>query len=336
MTESARDHAPRLARREQSSAALAWLANAFDERGEARERAPWTGRVRTPGRRASLQAARALALADRGAEQVARTCTTLLAEQRADGGFELQPRSAVADPATTALAVELLCAQHARSGAHADALARAGTWLAHASPRPDVVRALVALARTGLVRDVDDALQRAARALESEFELSALQPLASTAEAADRAHAWHAAAARLELDLRRHPAVRQGTAALVQRAEASAGALCDAYTSEGRVAGPSAASVTSARAALALFAVHDVIVAPRAAFAAEFVLDSLVARRSDGAVRERAARTAVRSVSATALFVEALLASDARAAIPWTLPDVDPALGADTGYVRRA
>jgi hypothetical protein len=63
-----------------------------------------------------------------------------------------------------------------------------------------------------------------------------------------------------------------------------------------------------------------VVVGPRAAFAAEFVLDAIAVRSDGGALRASPSRFAPQSVTATAQFVEAQRLAFVRAALPWTLP----------------
>ncbi|MDZ4772037.1 MAG: hypothetical protein SGI72_02780 [Planctomycetota bacterium] len=294
--------------------ASAWLERVLDSdaTGDAAlsTRDPRTRRI------ARLNAALALARVDADSATVARVRMTIVRDQRSDGGFDAEHAAVAADAATTAACVEILALNSVRSRAEEQALARAILRLRDTESAPNLVRALVAIAEA---EGVLERLRSAARDLESEFELHALQPLADVREAADRLHAWHAAAAVLNLDFRRHPAVQQCTQALIQRVEASAGEVRTSYAKDERIPSPSADGMTSTRTALALFAVTDAIVGPRAAFAAELVVDALVARVRDGAVRRSPTRFAKRCVIATALFVEALCCSQARARIPWAV-----------------
>lgn len=304
------------------ASASVWLERVLDDDVESSSRTF----AHDPGSRraARLVAARALSRIDPDSPSIDRVRTALVRDQRSDGGFDAAHAAVAPDAVTTASCVEILALSSRRTPALDQALSRAIERLKQSAISTAVVRALVA------IESGPETLTHAAQELESEFETHALQPLAETGEAADRLHAWHAAAGLLSLDFRRHPAVQQCTLALIQRTEASAGEVHASYAKDGRITGRRADAVTAIRTALALFSVTDAIVGPRAAFAADLVIDAWAVRATDGAVRSTGSRFAKRSVIATALFVEALHASQVRSRRPWMLPTAPPIASTDS------
>ncbi|MBL8860302.1 MAG: hypothetical protein JNL28_17465 [Planctomycetes bacterium] len=316
--------------RAQWAAACSWLAAAFDARsGEARERwTAWGGWSR-PNFAASLRAAVALSAAPEF-QSSSDSRARIVATQRTNGAWGESPLTEECDVEVTALAIQVLCALGDRTWTtpEFDAASRGARWLSTQAPFPAGLRALN-LCSTRLQQGAfEDALRAGLNAIEAECEACSARASDSTEEAADRLQAWHCVANTFALDVRRHPAVARTTLELIQRSEASAGALPMVKTNEPLSTSARADNATLARASLALFAVADPVLGPRAAYAANLLVSEACSslrpthagRGAHGGVRAHAGLFAPHSLRATALCAEALHEAIERSAAPWTLP----------------